>query len=111
MKDDVLQRVKEFISSKQMSESQFAKLIGANQKTLNQQLRGERALSLDTLLLIISSFEDLSVDWLMRGEGEMYSNLYAGKSARIIDNETDFEIAKQEGLKLLPEIDFQFAAG
>ena len=111
MKDGVLQRVKEFISTKKMSESQFAKLIGANQKTLNQQLKGERALSLDTLLLIISSFEDLSVDWLMRGEGEMYSDLHTEKSTRIIDNETDFEFAKQEGLRLLPEVDFQFAAG
>ena len=56
---------------KSVSESQFAKMIGSNQKTINQQLRGERSISLDTISKILSSFEDVSSEWLLRGEGDM----------------------------------------
>lgn len=40
-------------------------------KTINQQLRGERSISLDTISKILSSFEDISSEWLLRGEGDM----------------------------------------
>ena len=46
-------------------------MIGSNQKTINQQLRGERSISLDTISKILSSFEDISSEWLLRGEGDM----------------------------------------
>ena len=71
MKDDVLQRIKSMIDEKFSSESQFAKAIGVNQNTLNQQMRGKRALSIDVIISILSSFEDISSEWLMRGEGPM----------------------------------------
>lgn len=67
MKEDVLSRVLEIYKKKSTSETQFAKQIGANQKTINQQLKGERSLSLDTVLLIINAFEDVSAEWLLRG--------------------------------------------
>ena len=71
MKESVLQRIKEVSELKSNSETQFAKLIEANQKTINQQFKGERALSLDTVLAVASSFEDISMEWLIRGKGEM----------------------------------------
>ena len=43
MKDDILQRIIIVCKQKSDSETQFAKMIGANQKTINQQLRGERS--------------------------------------------------------------------
>lgn len=55
MKDDVLQRVKTICELKSASETRFAKLIGAKQKTINQQLRGDVQLSLSVLLLIIEA--------------------------------------------------------
>lgn len=71
MKDDVLQRVILFFNTKNISETAFAKRIGSNQKTLNQQLKGERSISIDTVLNIISSFDEVSPDWLLTGKGEM----------------------------------------
>ena len=38
---------------------------------MNQQLKKERAVSLDTVMLILSSFEDISAEWLLRGNGDM----------------------------------------
>lgn len=43
MEEGVLQRVISICRQKSVSESQFAKMIGSNQKTINQQLRGERS--------------------------------------------------------------------
>lgn len=71
MKDDILQRIIIVCKQKSDSETQFAKMIGANQKTINQQLRGERSVSFDTVSKILSAFEDISSEWLLRGEGEM----------------------------------------
>lgn len=62
-KNDVLERVSAIYTGKYKSESQFAKSISINQKTLNQQLRGERSLSLDTVIYItIIECPDISPD-------------------------------------------------
>lgn len=72
MKDAVLQRVKELFDIKGFkSEKSLAEAIGIKQRTFNQQLTGQRALSLDTVLAILSTFDDLSAEWLLRGKGEV----------------------------------------
>lgn len=72
MKNAVLQRVKELSDIMgYKSETKFAEAIGIKQRTLNQQLTGLRALSLDTVLAILSSFDGLSAEWLLRGRGEV----------------------------------------
>ena len=42
------------------------------QTTLNTQLRGESALSVLVVVKILEIFPDISAEWLLRGEGEMY---------------------------------------
>lgn len=72
MKDAVLQRVKELFDIKGFkSEKSLAEALGIKQRTFNQQLTGQRALSLDTVLAILSTFDDLSAEWLLRGKGEV----------------------------------------
>ena len=71
MENSIIQRIAEIITSKGFSDNSFAKLIGSNQRTINQQLRGDRKLSLDTVCNVISSFGDISAEWLLRGEGNM----------------------------------------
>ena len=67
----MVDRVKEVLRSKSKSVREFAELIGVKQVTLNQQLSGDRKLSLDIVQSILYSFEDISSEWLLRGEGEM----------------------------------------
>ena len=71
MEDLIIQRIADIIASKRLSENSFAKQIGSNQRTINQQLRGDGKLSLETVCNIIYSFEDISAEWLLRGEGSM----------------------------------------
>ncbi len=39
--------------------------------TVFNQVNGNRALSLDTVLNTLNAFSELSTDWLLRGRGEM----------------------------------------
>lgn len=73
MKTEVLQRILEVFRQSSISETQFAKRIGVNQKTLNQQFKEERSLSLETVLSTLRAFEDISAEWLLRGKGNMYN--------------------------------------
>ena len=75
IKEAIIQRIKEIIENKSLSESQFSKLISANQKTINQQLKGERGISIDTILSILSSFEHISSEWLLRVKGNMFKSI------------------------------------
>lgn len=67
----MLERIIDLQRKKSRSVREFASQIGAKQNTLNQQLKKERAVSLDTVMLILSSFEDISAEWLLRGNGDM----------------------------------------
>lgn len=71
MKDSVLQRVIELISSLNLSKNAFASQIGMEQTTVNNQLIGKRSISIDLILNILSSFPEVNAEWLMRGEGNM----------------------------------------
>ena len=71
MKEIVLQRINEIISYSKLNKSKFAKDIGMEQTTVNNQLIGKRGLSIDLVLSVLASFPDISAEWLLRGEGEM----------------------------------------
>ncbi|MBO4550788.1 MAG: XRE family transcriptional regulator [Bacteroidaceae bacterium] len=42
------------------------------QNTISNQVIGQRSLSLDTVLALLSAYSDLSAEWLLRGNGEMF---------------------------------------
>lgn len=68
----VLYRLKLFISTLEMTPRAFAIKIDFNYSTLNNYLTGRRTtIDLELISRTISSFENLSAEWLMRGKGEM----------------------------------------
>ena len=75
MKQEVLKRVSQLYESLAKGDerfcSKFAEMIGSNGKTISQQMKGERAISLDTILNILFAFPDISSEWLLRGKGNM----------------------------------------
>jgi transcriptional regulator with XRE-family HTH domain len=68
---EVNDRIKLLIEEKAKSERDFALRIGINQATLNYYTSGKRKLSLETIYAILGTFQDVSAEWLLRGEGEM----------------------------------------
>lgn len=100
----MIERVKEIINVKAKSVREFSKMINIKQVTLNQQLTGTRSLSLDIIVAILNSFEDISAEWLLRGKGSMYLSKSEINENKII-NSNKIEIIKlQTENKLLREI-------
>lgn len=74
MENLITQRVREFLSCNSISINSLAKQINVAQATLNPQLRGDRTLAANIVVKILEAFPDISAEWLLRGEGEMYKS-------------------------------------
>ena len=70
-KSGMIDRIKDIIKLSGLSDRAFALKCGINQPTLFNQLKGIRAISLDTVLSICKTFPDVSTNWLLLGEGDM----------------------------------------
>lgn len=68
MEEIVKQRIRELLSKKDISVTFLAKTVGANQKTLNNQINGDTSLSTSTLLLIKQAIPEIDFDWLLNGD-------------------------------------------
>jgi len=80
---DVLSRLMDFVKSTGMTTNAFISRIGMGSTTVFNQINGKRALSLDTVLNTLNNFDDLSAEWLMRGNGIMKLSERMGKFENI----------------------------
>lgn len=71
MENTVIERLRTYLKNKGIKNREVASFIGISETTLNNKLNGTRSLDLDTLLNIVIHFEDLSAEWLLRGDGNM----------------------------------------
>ena len=74
MENLVLLRLKEFLSDQNLSVNSFSKKIGMGQVTVNHYFLGSRKLSFELVYKTLDSFPELSAEWLMRGNGDMYKS-------------------------------------
>lgn len=81
----MVERIKKIISYSGLSDRAFAIRCGINQPTLFNQLKGIRAVSLDTVLAICRAFPEVSRDWLLLGEGEMRNEIVLSKEMERIN--------------------------
>lgn len=73
MEIKVKQRIKQIYSDeKKISERAFSEILGVGQKTFNKQMKDDTSMPLSTILLICEKIPNLSMEWLLRGVGEMY---------------------------------------
>lgn len=67
----MIERIKTIIAHYDLSIRALAIKCGLKDNTLTNQLNGVRELSLATVNAILSTFEDISSEWLLRGKGTM----------------------------------------
>lgn len=91
----IIERIKELIARKEMSETSFAKLIGVSQRTLNNYMNG-RTPSLEVLDAILSVFPEVSSEWLLRGEGKMLKSDINENKTSPINVDGDFKTIEME---------------
>jgi transcriptional regulator with XRE-family HTH domain len=58
--------------TKAMKQKDFAELIGVPRSSLSEIESGKRSASIDVIVGISTYFKEISVDWLLTGEGDMY---------------------------------------
>ena len=68
---NVVTRIKDFIDFKGIAVSAFEKSIGMSNASFGKSLRNGGAIGSDKLENILSVYPELSVTWLLTGEGEM----------------------------------------
>ncbi|WP_250717007.1 hypothetical protein [Bacteroides fragilis] len=71
MYDIVAQRLRLFLAKKDITCKKLSAMIFMSEATLKGKLNGTRTLDLNTIISIAIRLEDLSVEWLLRGEGDM----------------------------------------
>ncbi len=74
MEDFVRQRIMSVFSANNTNPTKFSKENKAMQKRLSRQLNGGASVTFETISSILDSFPDISAEWLLRGEGEMYKS-------------------------------------
>ena len=70
--ENIIARLKEFISNTGLSPRAFALLCGIKQNTLSRQLSGSNEISFGTITAIANQYPELSLEWLIRGNGAMF---------------------------------------
>lgn len=76
--DNICHRIKEIINTKGVTTARFAEIIGVKQSTLSHTLNGRNKPSLDILMSISTTFPEISMDWLTKGNGEMLDTTLFG---------------------------------
>lgn len=106
----IKERLIEFLSYKGIGQIKFAEAAGLSRGFVN--ILGD-GISSKSLNKISQSFPELNTLWLTSGEGEMLNTgkTDAAPTPQIINNENELIAALDKGIKLLPEVDFKFAAG
>ncbi|APZ47301.1 transcriptional regulator [Polaribacter reichenbachii] len=62
-------RIKKIMDYHQLSASLFADKIGVQRSSISHILSGRNKPSLDFILKITTEFNDVDIDWLLKGEG------------------------------------------
>ena len=101
MESGVYQRVKQVIDANGISITKLSIELNIPQTTLNRQVSGVSTLSSAVVESILAYFPNLSAEWLLRGNGEMYLQTQDSKEAESAD---EVEILKDEILRLQGEI-------
>jgi transcriptional regulator with XRE-family HTH domain len=87
MEKKVCKRISDLLKSKRISTNQLAKTLGISPSSVYGYLSGESKPPMSFLVLFLLSFPDVSAEWLIRGEGQMFKpaphERYLDMSARL----------------------------
>ena len=72
------ERLKKIVAVKAKSRIAFAKVVGVSSVAMDNYIGEKRRPSLDLIEKILQTYPDISAEWLLRGEGDMYRNAKTG---------------------------------
>jgi phage repressor protein C with HTH and peptisase S24 domain len=104
-----LQRIKEYIDYKGITNQNFERKIGFSNGAFATQLKNNRTIGVDKLENILKEFPEISPEWLLTGKGEMLKGNI--KSAVLQKPESDTDKKNTAGNKGVPLIPIDAMAG
>ena len=76
METGILERIRLIMKEYKLSERQFALQIGVTPSVINTMFqRKQDNVKLSTIANILNTFQDIDVEWLVEGKGEMYRKI------------------------------------
>lgn len=91
---EIVERIMRLVELKAKSKREFASMIGIEQTLFNNYMIGKRGgMNYDIIDAILTTFPDVSAEWLLRGEGKMYkSEMVEDNTPMVIKGESGFMI-------------------
>ncbi len=71
----MIQRIKNIMSTKNLTSSGFADKVGVPRSTISHIISGRNKPSLELVQKILDAFPDVSTEWLVRGSGTMAAGM------------------------------------
>lgn len=72
--EEIRNRINEVRDYYRLSNRGFAATIGTKPAATNNYLNGTKEPSLEFIMAILSKYMDISADWLLKGEGNMFKD-------------------------------------
>jgi transcriptional regulator with XRE-family HTH domain len=72
----ITERIQAIIRHQGLTASAFADKLGVQRSGMSHIFSGRNKPSLDLVIKIMDAFPEISVDWLLRGEGEMQNDAF-----------------------------------
>ena len=89
-------RIELIINSLELNNNSFSMRIGVNSTVIHNIVKGRNAPSYEVLQKILSSFDNISADWLITEKGEMINN---NKRIAYTKSSTDSNVSLAEPLR------------
>ena len=74
----MIQRLKQITKTKAGSVKKLAEALGISENTIEGYMRGKNKVALNFIVDVLKTYPDISAEWLLRGEGDMYRNANNG---------------------------------
>ena len=100
MENEVIQRINQMLKEMNISVSELATRIGKPQTTVNNWLIAKRKPQMDFIFQILNSFENVSAEWLLRGEGNMFksnNNVNNINNSNVVNGNGNSNISQNNG--------------
>ncbi|MFT6210252.1 MAG: transcriptional regulator with XRE-family HTH domain [Bacteroidia bacterium] len=68
--ESITERVRKIMEDNSLSSSQMADRIGVQRSAISHILSGRNKPSLDFIIKVLEAFENVSSDWILKGENE-----------------------------------------
>ena len=100
-----------YFGNERGSNKKFADAVGEKPNTISNWFGRKDGIGDAVIEKILSTFPNVDKGWLVGGNGNMLTSTDSPSSVQVIDNENELKSVLERGIKLLPEVDFKFAAG